>query len=219
VLIHAAASAVGLQCVQLARHFNAGLIIATARTERARGLPTVLGADQVLTVSDSRFSDRVLELTHGRGADVIIDHVGGPYLAENIRCAGIKGRLVGVGRLGGVDGVLDMEAVAFKRPSILGVTFRTRDAVERAALWLPFGLRPTSTMRRFGRRPSAYSRGQTPSKPRIFWSRIPTSARSCWRWERRCEALGCLTRDCDQLSRSPWIRRVNVHFCRGAMHK
>lgn len=134
VLIHAAASAVGLQCVQLARYFNAGLIIATARTERARGLPTVLGADQVLTVSDSRFSDRVLELTHGRGADVIIDHVGGPYLAENIRCAGIKGRLVGVGRLGGADGVLDMEAVAFKRLSILGVTFRTRDAVEKAGV-------------------------------------------------------------------------------------
>ena len=132
VLVHAAASAVGLQCVQLARYFGAGLIIATARTERARGLLTALGADQVLTVSDARFSDRVLELTHGRGADIIIDHVGGPYLAENIRCAAIRGRLVGVGRLGGADGTLDLEAVAFKRLSLLGVTFRTRDATEKA---------------------------------------------------------------------------------------
>ena len=132
VLVHAAASAVGLQCVQLARYFDAGLIIATARTERARGLLTALGADQVLTVSDARFSDRVLELTNGHGADVIIDHVGGPYLSENIRCAAIKGRLVGVGRLGGADGILDMEAVALKRLRLLGVTFRTRDAAEKA---------------------------------------------------------------------------------------
>jgi NADPH2:quinone reductase len=132
VLVHAAASAVGLQCVQLARYFEAGLIITTARTERARELLTALGAHQVLTVSDTHFSGRVLELTNGRGADVIIDHVGGPYLTENIRCAAIKGRLVGVGRLGGADGILDMEAVAFKRLRILGVTFRTRDAAEKA---------------------------------------------------------------------------------------
>lgn len=132
VLIHAAASSVGLQCVQLAKYLGAGLIIATTRTERATELLTSEGADHLVNIGNAGFADRVLALTDGHGADLIIDHVGGPYLADNIRCAAIKGRLVGVGRLGGVEGVLDMEAMAFKRLTLIGVTFRTRDAQEKA---------------------------------------------------------------------------------------
>ncbi|TFD21074.1 zinc-binding dehydrogenase [Cryobacterium sp. TMS1-13-1] len=132
VLIHAAASTVGLQCVQLAKYLGAGLIIASVRTNRATDLLRSQGADHVVEVGEAGFADRVLELTDGRGVDVIVDHVGGPYLADNIRCAALLGRLVGVGRLGGAHGDLDLEALAFKRLSIIGVTFRTRDAAEKA---------------------------------------------------------------------------------------
>ncbi|TFD73518.1 zinc-binding dehydrogenase [Cryobacterium gelidum] len=132
VLVHAAASSVGLQCVQLAKYLGAGLIIATVRTDRATDLLRSSGADHVLEVGEAGFADQVLELTDGRGVDVIVDHVGGPYLADNIRCAALLGRLVGVGRLGGAHGDLDLEALAFKRLSIIGVTFRTRDAAEKA---------------------------------------------------------------------------------------
>ncbi|WP_104126008.1 zinc-binding dehydrogenase [Cryobacterium sp. Y57] len=134
VLVHAAASTVGLQCVQLAKYLGAGLIIATVRTDRATDLLRSSGADHVVEVGEAGFADRVLELTDGRGADVIVDHVGGPYLADNIRCAALRGRVVGVGRLGGAHGDLDLEALAFKRISIIGVTFRTRDAAEKAAI-------------------------------------------------------------------------------------
>nr|WP_277612379.1 zinc-binding dehydrogenase [Cryobacterium lyxosi] len=134
VLVHAAASTVGLQCVQLAKYLGAGLIIATVRTDRATDLLRSSGADHVIEVGEAGFADRVLELTDGRGVDVIVDHVGGPYLAENIRCAALLGRIVGVGRLGGAHGDLDLEALAFKRISIIGVTFRTRDAAEKAAI-------------------------------------------------------------------------------------
>lgn len=134
VLIHAAASSVGLQCVQLAKYLGAGLIIATTRSDRATELLRSVGADHVVIIGESGFADRVLDLTDGHGADVIIDHVGGPYLADNIRCAAIKGRLVGVGRLGGAEGVLDLEALAFKRLSLIGVTFRTRDAQDKAEI-------------------------------------------------------------------------------------
>ncbi|WP_104200876.1 zinc-binding dehydrogenase [Cryobacterium sp. Y29] len=134
VLVHAAASTVGLQCVQLAKYLGAGLIIATVRTGRATDLLRSSGADHVIEVGEAGFADRVLELTDGRGVDVIVDHVGGPYLADNIRCAALRGRVVGVGRLGGAHGDLDLEALAFKRISIIGVTFRTRDAAEKAAI-------------------------------------------------------------------------------------
>jgi NADPH2:quinone reductase len=93
-----------------------------------------LGADHVVAVEDGKFADQVLDLTAGRGADVIVDHVGGPYLEETIRSAAIKGRVVGVGRLGGATGSLDMEALAFKRLEIVGVTFRTRSSQEKAEL-------------------------------------------------------------------------------------
>jgi NADPH:quinone reductase-like Zn-dependent oxidoreductase len=134
VLVHAAASSVGLQCIQLAKYLGAGLIIASVRTDRATDLLRSQGADHVVEVGEAGFADRVLELTDGRGVDIIVDHVGGPYLADNIRCAALLGRLVGVGRLGGAEGVLDLEALAFKRLSIIGVTFRTRDAAEKAAI-------------------------------------------------------------------------------------
>ena len=132
VLVHAAASSVGLQCVQLAQYLGAGLIIASVRTDRATDLLRSQGADHVLEVGEAGFADQVLKLTDGRGVDVIVDHVGGPYLVDNIRCAALLGRLVGVGRLGGARGDLDLEALAFKRLSIIGVTFRTRDAAEKA---------------------------------------------------------------------------------------
>ncbi|KFF60749.1 NAD(P)H-quinone oxidoreductase [Cryobacterium sp. MLB-32] len=134
VLIHGAASSVGLQCVQLARHLGAGLIIATTRTDRSTELLLSLGADHVVIVDEAGFADRVLTLTENRGVDVIIDHVGGPYLEGSVRCAALTGRLVSVGRLGGGHGVLDLEAVALKRLSLVGVTFRTRDAREKAAV-------------------------------------------------------------------------------------
>jgi NADPH:quinone reductase-like Zn-dependent oxidoreductase len=91
-----------------------------------------LGLDELIDTSEQDFAERVLDATDGAGVDVIVDHVGGPYLAPNIRAAAIKGRIVGVGRLGGAEGVLDMEELARKRVELIGVTFRTRTPAEKA---------------------------------------------------------------------------------------
>ena len=134
VLIHGATSGVGMQAVQLARFLGAGTVIATTRSSRVTGLLTELGADQVIDVSRQEFSEAVLRCTEGRGVDVVVDHVGGPYLAGSLRCAAVRARIVSVGRLGGGHGDLDMETLAFKRVEIIGVTFRTRNDVEKAAI-------------------------------------------------------------------------------------
>ena len=68
--------------------------------------------------------------TAKRGIDVIIDNVGGPMLADNIRALAIKGRLVSVGRNAGQVGECNLDEVARKRVSIIGVTFRTRSLEE-----------------------------------------------------------------------------------------
>jgi NADPH2:quinone reductase len=68
--------------------------------------------------------------TAKRGVDAIIDQVGGPLLADHIRVLAIKGRLVSVGRNAGRVGDCDLDEVARKRVSIIGVTFRTRTPEE-----------------------------------------------------------------------------------------
>jgi NADPH:quinone reductase len=134
VLVHAVTSGVGTLTVQLARYLGAGKVFGTSRSATKAGSLDHLGLDELIDTSERDFAERVLEATGGTGADVIVDHVGGPYLAANIRAAAIRGRLVGVGRLGGAEGVLDMEELARKRVELIGVTFRTRSAAEKAAI-------------------------------------------------------------------------------------
>jgi NADPH2:quinone reductase len=79
-------------------------------------------------------ADAILEATDGKGVDVIVDHVGGSHLHDHLRCMALKGRLVSVGRLGGRVGELDLDLVALKRLTLIGVTFRTRTLEERIAI-------------------------------------------------------------------------------------
>src|SRR6267142_282627 len=90
-----------------------------------------LGAHEVVDTRDAgKWVDAVMRATEGRGVDVIIDHVGGPMLADNIRVLALKARLVSVGRNAGRVGDCDLDEVARKRASIIGVTFRTRTPEE-----------------------------------------------------------------------------------------
>ncbi|MFC7016098.1 zinc-binding dehydrogenase [Streptomyces viridiviolaceus] len=134
VMVNAANSGVGQMGIRIAKHLGAGRIIAGVRSHKDDALLKELGADVVLR-TDSRFFVRnVLDVTQGQGADIVVDHVGGPCLADNLRIAALRGRIISVGRLGGPQGPLDLEAVALRRLEIIGVTFRTRDQEEKALL-------------------------------------------------------------------------------------
>jgi len=132
VLVHAAASGVGTQAVQLARELGAARVIGTSRSARPAAPLTDLGLDHLIVTAEDDFADQVLALTGGTGAHVILDHVGGPYLPGNIRAAAVRGRIVNIGRLGGAEGTLDLEELARKRLEIIGTTFRTRTPAEKA---------------------------------------------------------------------------------------
>ncbi|MDV6212740.1 zinc-binding dehydrogenase [Rhodococcus erythropolis] len=134
VLVHAAASGVATQAIALAKVLGAGRVFGTTRSHSDSPILRGLGLDELIDVSHTNFADRVLELTNGLGVDVIIDHVGGPYLEDNLRSAAIKARIIGVGRLGGAIGTLDMEELARKRVELIGVTFRTRSDEEKFAI-------------------------------------------------------------------------------------
>jgi NADPH:quinone reductase len=129
VVIHGAASGVGLLGVQLAAQLGARAVIAVVRRERpaAEALLEELGATHVVVAGDAgTFASAVAEATDGHGADLVIDHVGGPWLAETVTCLATYGRIVNIGRLGGAIGELDLGALAAKRARVIGSTFRIR---------------------------------------------------------------------------------------------
>lgn len=143
VLIHAAGSAVGLMAVQIASLLGAHPLLGTVASERQRDVVAALGMDIPVQYQHESFREAVETATRGAGVDVVIDHVGGSYLADNLGCMAVRGRLVSVGRLGPTVGELDLDLLAYRRLKLIGVTFRTRtideygDVVRRAVadLW------------------------------------------------------------------------------------
>jgi NADPH:quinone reductase-like Zn-dependent oxidoreductase len=133
VMVTAAPSGVGTAAVQIARHLGANPVIATTRSPGKFGALRALGAHEVVDSRDPGWVDIVLKATGGRGVDVIIDHVGGSMLADNIRALALKGRLVSVGRNASRVGDCDLDEIARKRARIIGVTFRTRTPEESLA--------------------------------------------------------------------------------------
>jgi putative PIG3 family NAD(P)H quinone oxidoreductase len=133
VLIHAAGSGVGTAAIQLVRAAGAtpyGTSRAPEKLERAREY----GLEESVAVGDnpSLFSDAVREWTNGAGVNVILDLVGGSYLAANIEALSPKGRLMLVGTTGGASAQLDFGAVMQKRLRITGTVLRARSTEEKA---------------------------------------------------------------------------------------
>jgi NADPH:quinone reductase len=130
VMITAGSSGVGTAAIQIARHLGANLVIATSRSPSKAMALRELGAHTVIDPEMTGWVNEVMAATGKRGVDVIIDNVGGPMLADNIRILAIKGRLVSVGRNAGHVGECNLDEVARKRVSIIGATFRTRSLEE-----------------------------------------------------------------------------------------
>jgi NADPH:quinone reductase-like Zn-dependent oxidoreductase len=133
VMVTAGSSGVGTAAIQIARVIGANPVIATTRSPGKAEALRSLGAEVIADASRPGWADEVIAATQKRGVDTIIDQVGGPMLKENIRALAIKGRLVSVGRNAGNVGDCNLDEVARKRVSIIGVTFRTRTAEEALA--------------------------------------------------------------------------------------
>lgn len=132
VLIHAVGSGVGTAALQIVRAVGA-FAIGTARTQEKLDDAHAMGLPRGIRVQDARFSDLVLEATGGRGVDVVLDLVGGPYVNESLRCMAPRGRLVLVGLLAGTHGEIDLAAILRKRLEIRGTVLRSRPLDEKIA--------------------------------------------------------------------------------------
>ncbi len=126
VLIQAAGAAVGLAAVQLARFLGAETVVGTVSGTAKTRLCRDLGLDVAVDRHRESVPEAVADATDGSGVDVVIDHVGGPALRDNLDVLAPDGRLVSVGRLGPVTGEIDLDQLARKRLSVIGVSFRLR---------------------------------------------------------------------------------------------
>lgn len=126
VLIHGASSAVGLVALQVARSVGASVVVGTSMTASRRSRLVDYGADVTVDSARPGWPSEVLAATGGRGADLIIDHVGGVGFNSTMAAASVGGRIVNVGRLGGRRGAFDFDLHALKRLNYVGATFRTQ---------------------------------------------------------------------------------------------
>lgn len=133
VLIQGVTTGVGLAAVQLARAGGASLVAGTSRSAEKLERTRALGLTHPIA-SGEGVADAVLAATGGRGADVVLDHLGARALKETLRATAIGGRVVNVGRYAGTRGEIDLETLALRRISLIGVTFRTRSLAEHAAI-------------------------------------------------------------------------------------
>ncbi len=134
VLIQGASSGVGLMGLQIAKLKGARLVIGTSTSAERRARLKEFGADLALDSRDAEWPDAVGKATGGKGVDLIIDQISASVANQNMKAAAILGRIVNVGRLGGMKGEFDFDLHALKRIDYIGVTFRTRSLEEVRAI-------------------------------------------------------------------------------------
>ena len=119
VVIHGAAGGIGLPAIQIAKLYGAR-VIATASTDEKRQVCLEEGADYAIPYHDG-FRDKVLELTQGRGVDIIYDPVNGPTFEESLRCLAWSGRILILGFLGGPPAAARTNYLLIKGIEAIGV--------------------------------------------------------------------------------------------------
>ncbi len=143
MLMQGASAGVGLMGMQIAKLMGASLVMGTSTSAARRARLKEYGCDVAIDSSDPNWPKEVRKATGDKGVNLIVDLVSGGVANGNLEAAAILGRIVNVGRLGGMKGEFDYDLHALKRIDYIGVTFRTRSIDEvreinrllRADLW------------------------------------------------------------------------------------
>ena len=133
VLVHGGTSGIGTTAIQLATVLGARVYATAGSDEKARACER-LGAVRGINYRTEDFVEIVRHGTEGRGADIILDMVGGNYLDRNLQAAAVEGRLVIIAMLGGSRAELKLNHIVSKRLTVTGSTLRARSVAEKAAL-------------------------------------------------------------------------------------
>ena len=133
LLVHGGSSGIGTTAIQLASLFGAS-VIATAGSAEKCAACLKLGAAAAIDYKTQDFVAETRRLTDNRGADVILDMVGGDYIPRNIQAAAVDGRIVSIAFLNGATAEVNFMPVMLKRLTLTGSTLRPRSIEEKASL-------------------------------------------------------------------------------------
>jgi len=133
LLVHGGTSGIGTTAIMLAKAFGAR-VVATAGSDEKAGACERLGADLGVNYKADDFVARTLAFTDGRGANVILDMVGGDYVPRNYAAAAVDGRIVQIAVMGGQKATVDLRTLMTKRLFHTGSTLRPRSPAEKAVI-------------------------------------------------------------------------------------
>ncbi len=133
-LLHGGGGGVNTAALQLVKALTpdcrAIVTASPGKLERVRAL----GADLVVDYRNEDFSAKTREWTGGHGADVILDHIGASYLAQNLKALAVGGRLVVIAVMGGREAELDLARLMVKRQTLIGSVLRPRPVDEKTRI-------------------------------------------------------------------------------------
>ncbi|MET0450128.1 MAG: NAD(P)H-quinone oxidoreductase [Aeromicrobium sp.] len=131
LLVHGGGSGIGTFAIQLAKAFGARVVVTVGSEEKA-AFCRELGADLVINYREQEFAE-VMKAADVQ-ADVILDIIGGKYLAANVSVLATAGRLVVIGMQGGTKAELNLGALLVKRAAVMATSLRARPANEKSAI-------------------------------------------------------------------------------------
>ena len=136
-LIHGGGSGVGTASILLLKEARARSIVTAGSDEKCERC-LKHGADVAINYNLGPFPPSVKAATNGRGVEVILDSIGGPYLPGNLESLAHGGRLVLIGLMRGTHAEIDLSAILRRHLKIFGSTLRTRPATEKAQIVAAF---------------------------------------------------------------------------------
>jgi NADPH:quinone reductase len=132
-LVHGGTSGIGTTAIQLAKALGAR-VIATAGSEEKCAACRKLGTDVAVNYKTEDFVAATKAATADKGADVILDMVGGNYIARNYEAAAVEGRIVQIAFQGGPKAEVNFMRMMLKRLHHTGSTLRSRSNADKAAI-------------------------------------------------------------------------------------
>ncbi len=134
LLVHGGSSGIGTTAIMLGKAFGATVIVTAGSPQKCDACLS-LGADHAIDYRKQDFVAEVMRLTGGKGADVILDMVGGSYVQRNYEVAAMEGRIVQIAFMEGYKiASLDLRALSAKRLTHTGSTLRPRTPAQKALI-------------------------------------------------------------------------------------
>ena len=133
LLVHGGSSGIGTTAIQLAKAFG-GRVITTAGSPEKCAACVALGADVAINYKTEDFVAATKKATGDRGADVILDLIGGEYIERNYDAAAVEGRIVQIACQASPRANVDFRPLMFKRLTHTGSTLRARSVADKGAI-------------------------------------------------------------------------------------